>query len=556
MDQPEIRLSQDYLVVAHRLSETLGRDAERLTSATAEYRQLTLQRSEIKTLFALTLTLVLLITLFSAIAIALMLSQTITEPLTALAEATRAVAKGDYSRLNPVTGRDEFGVLTQSFNTMTRRIAEATETMQQNQLQIENARANLATILARLQSGVLTLDGELRLQSANTAASLILAEPMDTRIGQPPTQWATSSAALALLDIIQRKDDSDSRPKNRVKDAESITWERQVRLVINSMERALIVRCSQLTLRAAHASVDEQMQESTQQTTYILVFDDVTQIVEGERQAAWSEVARRLAHEIKNPLTPIQLSAQRIASKLQPKLQPEDAQMLARGTDTIVNQVTILKSMVDDFSMYAKASRIQMATVNINQLIDDVLNLYEAMPVHISRRNSVDLPPIEADAGMLRQVIHNLVQNACDALLQGQGDSTVRVTSDENERRRAAQMTATATSLTALRGSIVISTSIEQQESTRYVKIEITDDGPGLDPQVAARVFEPYVTTKPKGTGLGLAIVKRIIEEHHGMISLENIHSAGASGARATILLPTAQPSQKLDASSKRANLA
>jgi nitrogen fixation/metabolism regulation signal transduction histidine kinase len=421
--------------------------------------------------------------------------------------------------------------------------------MQQNQLQIESARANLETILARLQSGVLTFDGDLTLQSANAAASLILAEPMEQRIGMAPHEWAMSAAALALLDVMRRKDDGDARPKSRVKDTESLAWERQIKVVINSAERSLIVRCSQLNLRAIALNTEDQV---NRQTTYILVFDDVTQLIEGERQAAWSEVARRLAHEIKNPLTPIQLSAQRIASKLQSKLQPDDAQMLARGTDTIVNQVTILKSMVDDFSMYAKASRIQMATININQLLDDVLNLYEAMPVHISRRNSVDLPPIEADAGMLRQVIHNLVQNSCDALLQGQGDSTVRVTSNENERRRAAQMTATATSLKALRGSIVIATSIEQQEGTKYVQIKITDDGPGLDPQVAARVFEPYVTTKPKGTGLGLAIVKRIIEEHHGMINLENVQNGAATGARATILLPIAQRSEKPDNAGER----
>ncbi len=512
-----------YLMAAERLSVGLGRDAERITTASNDYRQLALIRGDIKRVFALALSLALLITLFSAIALSFVLSQTITAPLSALAEATRAVARGDYTRLNPVLSRDEFGILTQSFNTMTRRIADATETMLQNQLQVENARAYLATILANLQTGVLTFDSAQKLRTVNDAACVILGEDLYPMIGQAYDQWPATAAWQAIKETLNTPLTRSTLPRAKIDP--STHWERQAKLKRIDGERNLILRCTRITTREATPS-DESVSNRVltlpiavrSEEGYILVFDDITRVVEGEREAAWAEVARRLAHEIKNPLTPIQLSAQRLAAKLQAKLSPDDAQMLVRGTDTIVNQVTVLKSMVDDFSMYARASRIQFVEVSLNNLVQDVLSLYEAMPVEIVRNLEDSLPQIQADPTMVRQVLHNLMQNSLDAL-NGNTSATVNVN----------------TTLSPIQGKITISTSQLNRKDEAFVALEVTDNGPGVESAVLQRVFEPYVTTKAKGTGLGLAIVKRIVEEHHGEVRLEN---QNGGGARVLILLP------------------
>jgi nitrogen fixation/metabolism regulation signal transduction histidine kinase len=231
------------------------------------------------------------------------------------------------------------------------------------------------------------------------------------------------------------------------------------------------------------------------------VFDDITHLIQAQRDAAWGEVARRLAHEIKNPLTPIQLSAERLQHKLTPKLPEADAEMLKRATGTIVSHVAALKGMVDDFTQYAHASRMNARAVALNDLVKEVLVLYESMGVAIEARLADNLPLIHADPGMLRQVLHNLFQNAIDAL-----------TGVDNPR-------------------ILVSTTL----GTGGVLITVRDNGTGIAEGVMGRIFEPYVTTKPKGTGLGLAIVKKIVDEHHGRILVENVKPHGAN---VSIVLP------------------
>jgi nitrogen fixation/metabolism regulation signal transduction histidine kinase len=421
----------------------------------------------------------MLLTLFSSIAVAFVLSERLSAPLSALAEATRAIAKGDYSKLNPVKSRDEFGVLTQSFNTMTRQIADATEAMERNQQQLENAKTYLESILSNLSSGVLTFDERLYVKTMNAAATEILAVPGGAFHGLKLPDWPRHvQAAAPFAEIALRHFASSGTGQ----------WEEQMEYRRADGPRTLLLRGTRLGARG--------------EPGYVVVFDDITHLIQAQRDAAWGEVARRLAHEIKNPLTPIQLSAERLQQKLQDKLPATEADILRRATGTIVNHVAALKGMVDDFSQYAHASRMNARPIWLNDLVREVLVLYESMGVVIEARLAEGLPQIHADPGMLRQVLHNLFQNAIDAL----------------------------TGVEAPR--IFVATSM----GTGGVLLTVRDNGTGIAEGVMGRIFEPYVTTKPKGTGLGLAIVKKIVDEHHGRILVENVKPHGAT---VSIVLPS-----------------
>ncbi|HEX7607007.1 MAG TPA: ATP-binding protein, partial [Usitatibacter sp.] len=435
---------------------------------------------DLKNIFTLTLTLAMLLTLFSALALAFVLSERLSAPLSALAEATRAIAKGDYSKLNPVKSRDEFGVLTQSFNTMTRQIADATDAMERNQQQLENSKTYLESILSNLTSGVLTFDERLYVKTMNAAANAILAIPGGAFHGIKLSEWPRHVQSVAPFAEIALRQFASSGMRQ---------WEEQMEYRrADGQQRTLLIRGTRLG--------------KSGESGYVVVFDDVTHLIQAQRDAAWGEVARRLAHEIKNPLTPIQLSAERLQQKLQDKLPDHEADILKRATSTIVNHVAALKGMVDDFTQYAHASRMNAKAVNLNELVREVLVLYEAMGVAIEPRLTESLPSINADPAMLRQVLHNLFQNAIDAL-----------TGVENPR-------------------ILVATTM----GTGGVLLTVRDNGTGIAEGVMGRIFEPYVTTKPKGTGLGLAIVKKIVDEHHGRILVENVKPHGAT---VSIVLPS-----------------
>jgi PAS domain S-box-containing protein len=421
----------------------------------------------------------MLLTLFSALALAFVLSERLSAPLSALAEATRAIAKGDYSKLNPVKSRDEFGVLTQSFNTMTRQIADATEAMERNQQQLENARAYLESILSNLTSGVLTFDERMYVKTMNAAAGGILGVPAAVFHGLKLSEWPRQVQSVVQFAEIALRQFASSGMRQ---------WEEQTEYRRLDGTRTLLLRGTRLGSQGENG--------------YVIVFDDITHLIQAQRDAAWGEVARRLAHEIKNPLTPIQLSAERLQHKLHDKLPANEADILKRATGTIVTHVAALKGMVDDFSQYAHSSRMNAKPVMLNDLVREVLVLYEAMGVNIEPRLAENLPPIHADPSMLRQVLHNLFQNALDAL------------SGMNNPR------------------ILVSTSL----GTGGVLLTVRDNGTGIAEGVMGRIFEPYVTTKPKGTGLGLAIVKKIVDEHHGRILVENVKPHGAN---VSIVLPS-----------------
>jgi nitrogen fixation/metabolism regulation signal transduction histidine kinase len=466
------------LQILQRVPPAIARDANLVNLGATDYAELQLARSGLKQIFGLTLTLAMLLTLFSALALAFVLSERLSAPLSALAEATRAIAKGDYSKLNPVKSRDEFGVLTQSFNTMTRQIADATEVMERNQQQLENAKTYLESILSNLTSGVLTFDERLYVKTMNAAGSTILGVAGGAFHGLKLPEWPRHVQSVApFAEIALRHFAATGMGQ----------WEEQMEYRRADGQRTLLIRGTRLGQHGENG--------------YVVVFDDITHLIQAQRDAAWGEVARRLAHEIKNPLTPIQLSAERLQHKLKDKLPEQEADLLKRATGTIVSHVAALKGMVDDFTQYAHSTRMNARALALNDLVREVLVLYESMGVAIEPRLAEDLPAIFADPAMLRQVLHNLFQNALDALI-GVEDPKVFVTTTMG---------------------------------TGGVLLTVRDNGTGIAENVMGRIFEPYVTTKPKGTGLGLAIVKKIVDEHHGRILVENVKPHGAN---VSIVLP------------------
>jgi nitrogen fixation/metabolism regulation signal transduction histidine kinase len=458
-----------YLQLRQTVPEQLGQSAEAVEAAYRDYRELALARQGLKNIYIVTLTLALSMALLVAIALAVLLANRLSQPLASLAQATQAVARGDFSRQTPVTSRDELGVLTESFNSMTRQLDEARRVVEANRLALESAKARLENILAYLSAGVLVFDGALQLSISNHGARAILGAELESFAAGMREQFRAHGAQA---------------------------WQQQTEL--KGTGKTLLLRGTALAEDAGGG--------------YVLVFDDITQLIQAQRATAWAEVARRLAHEIKNPLTPIQLSAERMEMKLAGKLGGEDADALARGTRTIVNQVAALKNMVDDFRDYARLPAPVFAALDLNALVQEVLALYEASNAPIVRKLAPNLPPVRADSAQIRQVLHNLVQNAQDALEQ---------------RRNPAEPP-----------MIEVCT----EAAGDRVRLTVADNGGGFPEAMMARIFEPYVTTKPRGTGLGLAIVKKIIDEHRGELAIEN---RAARGASVTILLPASESSAK-----------
>jgi nitrogen fixation/metabolism regulation signal transduction histidine kinase len=461
----------------------LARDAEAVQAGYRQYQELTLSRRGLKRLYGITLTLTLLLALLSAGALAFVLSDRLSAPLGVLVEGTRAVASGDFSQRAAVDSRDELGALTQSFNAMTLQLAEARSQAERHQAALAQAKAYLESVLANLSAGVLAFDEELHLRGANHSAGTILGIDLAPLVGAAPAAWPDSAPGVAGL---------GREIAGAFARAGAQEWEQQVERPLQGRTQLLLLRGTRLPGGAEGGSV--------------VVFDDITHLAEAQRTAAWAEVARRLAHEIRNPLTPIQLSAERLKVKLAGKLAEPDAEMLDRSTQTIVNQVAALKNMVDAFSQYARTPEPSMRELDVNALTREVLTLYESSLGGSVRLDlKPGLPPVVGDAAQLRQVIHNLLQNAQDALAE-----------------TAAPVIAVAT---AADGGMV--------------QLTVTDNGCGFPEQVIQRAFEPYVTTKPRGTGLGLAIVKKIVEEHGGSVTIVNI---APRGARVTVQLPgTAQ---------------
>lgn len=451
--------------------------AETVESAYVHYKELNYLRGSLKSSFALTLSLVLLLSLLAAIWAAFVSIRRLVAPVRRLAQGTRAVAEGRYEKRLPVKSRDELGVLVESFNTMTEKIAKARDEAHASRLEVERQRAYLETVLVNLSSGVMSFDSTMRLQTTNHAADTILHAQVSKRLNTPLEALAEFHPHLAdLMKVVGQR-----------LAQKKTAWREEIPFNGPHGRQELLCRGTSLFNPAG------EWQGA------VVVFDDVTALIQAQRNAAWGEVAQRLAHEIKNPLTPIQLSAERLKHKLSKNLGTSEAEVLDRSTRTIVQQVEAMKSMVNAFSEYAKPSVIQFQRVDLNALIEEVAALYppqSGLALELSLEKN--LPCVRGDPVRMRQVLHNMIKNALEAI----DPSTP--------------------------GKMSVQTRFVQENHHHYVEILLRDNGPGILPEHADRVFEPYVTTKTKGTGLGLAIVKKIIEEHGGTIRLDAGYRGGA----------------------------
>ena len=472
----ESRILQGLFPVPQRMS----RLADSVESAYGQYHELAYLRNPLKLSFTLTLSLVLLLSIFAAVWTALFSARRMVAPLRDVALGTQAVAAGDYEARLPPAGKDVIGFLVTSFNEMTHELSRARDAARRNRRQVEEQRGYLETVLGRLSNGVLTFDQGGRLHTTNQAAHEIL----DGELGElAGSSLSELGAAHPHLRPLAEKID----PHLRGAPGTASTWQEEVRLAGSAGRRTLM--CSGARLAGPEGSP----------SGHVVVFNDLTELIEAQRKAAWSEVARRLAHEIKNPLTPIQLSAERLRTKYLGRMEPEEGEVLDRLTRTIVQQVAAMMTMVRAFSDYARSPQIRPERLDLNALVMDVLEMYrdERARVPVLVRLDPKLPVLEADPDHLRQVLHNLVKNAFEACAE----------------RPVAR--------------VEVETSRVTRADRRFAEFRIMDTGPGFPEEIIGRVFEPYTTSKPGGTGLGLAIVKKIVEEHRGRVWAENRRDGG-----------------------------
>ncbi len=474
---------EHFLLVSQPVPTAVASNALAVQSAYREYQERALARDGLRKMYIGTLTLALILAVFGAVLLAAVLGTQLARPLLLLAEGVKQVAAGDLTAKPVSTSRDEIGGLTRSFADMTEQLGHAREQVQRGVAQLESARTHLQTILDSLSAGVIVFDHERNIDTVNPGATQILKLPLADYRGRSLADVA-GLEALALA-VWQRFELHRASPEAGERDH----WQDSFELQLPGADT------QSLLLRGAILPHDSRL----------LVFDDITEVVSAQRSAAWSEVARRLAHEIKNPLTPIQLSAERLQHKLEAKLQPEDASLLHRSVATIVTQVQAMKQLVNEFRDYARLPAAKLAPLDLNALVGDVLVLYdEAIEQgRLAAACAADLPWIIGDATQLRQVIHNLVQNGLDAVTD-RPDGRVRIAT-EPVRNESGEL--------------------------RAVRLAVQDNGPGFADRVLKRAFEPYVTTKSKGTGLGLAVVKKIADEHGARVRIGNRSVADAQGA-------------------------
>jgi nitrogen fixation/metabolism regulation signal transduction histidine kinase len=472
-DQRATQVLQALYPIASRLNDLAGG----VEAAVVKYNELVYLRKQLKISFTMSLTLVLLFSVLSAMWAAFHAARRLVAPVRDLAEGTDQVARGNYETTLPVTSQDEIGFLVQSFNEMTRRIAAARDEARRSRDEVDTQRAYLAAVLSRLSSGVLTVDGEMRIHTSNPSAAQILGLAPDSMIGMRLAELAAAHPPLTpLIDAIRAHLDSAD------------DW--QVEVLLFGVAGRQVLMCRGTTLAGGMA----------REAGHVIVFDDITTLMQAQRNAAWGEAARRLAHEIKNPLTPIQLSAERLRLKYLNAMKPDEAEVLDRLTHTIVQQVETMKGMVNAFSDYARPPKMQQQETDVRNLVDEVADLFRGVRTGARIRvdSPAEVPFLYADPGRLRQVLNNVVKNAIEATPEDRPpDISIRI--------RAVQ-----------------------EHASRYVEIAVEDNGIGVDPALLGNLFDPYVTSKPKGTGLGLAIVKKIVEEHGGVVWIENKPNGGA----------------------------
>ena len=460
-----------YLELTQPIPLAISNLAISVESVYEEYQQLAYSRTSLKIIYSLTLTLVLLLAILSAVALSFVISRRFSSPIAQLAEATVAVAKGNFKKVIPDQGKkDELGMLVNSFNSMTAQLNSATLSSEKNRIKVEEARRFLDSILTNLSSGIIVIKKNLEIIQTNIEFYKIFNLAVKRQFRNLNDFCHINDEYLNLIHFVSEFVKEKKYVKTKSKD---------FKFNINKNEK--IIRLQIKSIKESGEFI------------FILLIDDITDVSEAQRHQAWSEVARRLAHEIKNPLTPIQLSAERVESRLKDKLSVEDLQMLQRSTQTIVNQVESLKIMVNEFADYARTPKLKKEDTDINEFIQEILDLYESSKVRIKYDNIKASLIVSLDKNKLSQVFINLIENSIDAL-----ESTKKP---------------------------LIYISVIKRMKTLIVKI--SDNGPGVPSELINRVFEPYVTSKTKGTGLGLAIVYKIIDEHNGDIKILNDKKGG-----------------------------
>lgn len=475
------------LYALYPVASRMGRLADSVEAAFVEYNELSYLREQLTLSFAMTLTMVLLFSIVSAVWAAIYSARRLAQPIRDLAAGTASVAAGNYAMSLPVQSNDDMGFLVRSFNDMTKRVAIA-------QAEVNDQHEYLDSILEQLSSGVIALNSRGEITTINNSAKTILGlNSLDVK-------------HKSLLDVATEKESLRPFAESNQPHIEqqSSRWEQELAIFRPSGRRVLMCRGSRMPL----ASQDD--------FGHVIVFDDITALIQGQRDTAWSEVARRLAHEIKNPLTPIQLSAERLRHKYAKKLIGDDAQTLERLTNTIIQQVDTMKSMVNTFSDYARPPKIHLEPTDINELVSGVVELFKtAHPdIQFGLLLADDVPQLNLDAARFRQVVNNLVKNAVEA---SQGSEQPRCD---------------------------IYTAYEHTNNfADFVEIKVEDSGSGIPEELFENIFEPYVTNKTRGTGLGLAIAKKIVEEHQGELALQN---KAHNGAVAIIRLPLGERSDTL----------
>lgn len=498
--------AKNFLQVTQLLPKNVGESAHKIQQAYSDYQEKSLSRMGLRKMYIGSLTLTMFLALFIALALAFILGRQLAQPLLMLLRGTQAVAQGDLSPKPEINTGDELGLLTRQFNNMTRQLSDARQSLQESKDYSES-------ILGNLTAGVCVLDPDYRLMIANAGAKRILERDLSPIIGKPLSTIAELThfeemikEAYRMNNVSAAEEDTQATSATIASNSIENRWQKQIQLY-PTVDEEDIEHSHRLLARGTKLANGQ----------LIIVFDDITDVIAAQRSIAWGEVARRLAHEIKNPLTPIQLSAERILHKLTGKVTPEQEEMLSRSTKTIINQVQAMKQMVNDFRDFAKTPTPVFQVVDLNALVVEILGLYEGS--HIAVNIDPSCPAIMGDPTQLRQVIHNVLQNAQDACLDKGIDQEIELRTE------------------------TVNYEIAPGQHEQMVRLTVVDNGLGLPPRILSRAFEPYITTKAKGTGLGLAVVKKVLDEHGARIELKNREKNGViTGAKISILFNRLAP--------------
>ncbi|MDC1000134.1 ATP-binding protein [Methylophilaceae bacterium] len=463
--------SKEILMLSQPVPESISNMAISVESVFEEYQQLRYSRNSLKIIYTLTLTIVLMLAILTSVAISFVLSRRFTRPLSLLSEATNQIAKGNYKKIIPEVGKDELGILVKSFNSMTFQLDAATKNSKRNRKRLEEARAFLDATLTNLATSIVVIDKNINIKLYNKSAAKLLNFKLSNMVGENLKN--ANKNIQKFQKVINFIEESLSR-KNNTKDISK-------EIVIGSQEdeKTLILKLSSLC-------------ESTG-ISYILLLEDISTVAKAQRQIAWSEIARRLAHEIKNPLTPIQLSAERVQNKIINKLNEADKALLNKSTNTIIKQVDALKLMVNEFAEYSRTPSIVRKSIKITELIDEISYLYSDQNIEIKKNYPKKNKEIKLDENKFRQVLINIFDNSKAA--------TKKIKNPE----------------------IIISLKYNKN----FIMLKFEDNGIGIPTEIIDKIYEPYVTSKKTGTGLGLAIVNKIIEEHSGHIEIKNTKPNG-----------------------------